>query len=387
MREPLIFARDKGVHFVKRRELLLGGSALLAPGLWSPVRAEGTVIKFGQSASLSGGQADYGEDVRDGILAAFNAANKGDGKGPRFELVTLDDGGDKERCKANVKQLIDSGVTALLGLTSGAAAEACLQLVEDHKVVMLGTASGNMGIRQEKLTMAYHVRAGYDDEYKRMISYVKEFNMQRVGYVYLKDTSPANQAAMNAALDAVGLKLTASVPLSRNQKDFDAEVKTLLDAKLDCVLFTTNAHPISTMVAGLSAGKYAGFYFSSSFAGQALIKDMSGRGQSIIMSQVVPRPNAVATGVVKRFNDDLAALGGKARVGFTSLEGYIAGRVAVEATRAAAKGGGGRAAFKSALAELNLDLGGYRVRFTPQSEQGARFVDVVAIDRSGRVIG
>ena len=372
---------------MKRRELLLGGPALLASGLWTPARAEGAVIKFGQSASLSGGQAEYGEDVRDGILAAFNAANKGEGKGPRFELVTLDDGGDKERCKANVKQLIDSGVTALLGLTSGAAAEACLQLVEDHKVVMLGTASGNMGIREDKLTMAYHVRAGYDDEYKRMISYVKEFNMQRVGYVYLKDTSSANQAAMNAALDAVGLKLTASVPLSRNQKDFDAEVKTLLDAKLDCVLFTTNAHPISAMVAGLSAGKYAGFYFASSFAGQALIKDMSGRGQSIIMSQVVPRPNAVATGVVKRFHDDLAALGGKARVGFTSLEGYIAGRVAVEAARAAAKGGGGRAAFKNALAELTLDLGGYRVRFTTQSEQGSRFVDVVAIDRSGRVIG
>src|SRR5881296_3711738 len=198
----------------------------MAPGLWTSVRAEGAVIKFGQSASLSGGQAEYGQDVRDGILAAFNAANKGD-KGPRFELVTLDDGGDKDRCKVNVKQLIDSGVTALVGLTSGAAAETCTQLVEEHKIVMLGTASGNMGIREEKLTMAYHVRAGYDDEYKRMISYVKEFNMHRVGYVYLKDTSPANQAVMNAALDAVGLKLTASVPLGRNQKDFDAEVKTL----------------------------------------------------------------------------------------------------------------------------------------------------------------
>ena len=369
---------------MKRRELLLGGSALVSAGLWIPARAEGAVIKFGQSASLSGGQSEYGQDVRDGILAAFNAANKGD-KGPRFELVTLDDGGDKERCKANVKQLIDSGVTALLGLTSGAAAEACTQLVEDHKIVMLGTASGNMGIREEKLTMAYHVRAGYDDEYKRMISYVKEFNMQRVGYVYLKDTSPANQAAMNAALDAVGLKLTVSVPLSRNQKDFAAEVKTLLDAKLDCVLFTTNAHPISAIVAGMSAAKYAGFYFSSSFAGQPLIKDMSGRGQQIIMSQVVPRPNAVAIGVVKRFQDDMAALGGNARVGFTSLEGYIAGRVAVEAARS--RGAASRAAFKGALAELNLDLGGYRVRFSSQSEQGSRFVDVVAIDRSGRVIG
>ena len=53
-----------------------------------------------------------------------------------------------------------------MGLTSGAAAETCLQLVEEAKVVMLGTASGNMGIRSDKSTMAYHVRAGYDDEYR-----------------------------------------------------------------------------------------------------------------------------------------------------------------------------------------------------------------------------
>lgn len=361
---------------------------MFAAGLWTSARAESSVVRFGQSASVSGGQAAYGKDVRDGILAAFNVANKAEGKGPRFELVTLDDGGDKERCKSNVQKLIDSGVTALLGLTSGAAAEACLSIVEEQKIVLLGTASGNMGIRSEKLTMAYHVRAGYDDEYRQMIRYVKDFNMQRVGYVYLADTSPANQAAMNAALDAVGLKLTVSVPLDRNQKTFDAEVRKLLEAKLDCVLFTTNAHPVSAIVAGMSAGSYGGFYFSSSFAGQALIADMVDKGKSIIMSQVVPRPNSTANAVVKHCQDDLTALGTGAHIGFTSLEGYIAGRVAVESTRVALKGGSiGRARFKDALATLDLDLGGYRTRFTPPSPQGSRFVDVVAIDRNGRIIG
>jgi branched-chain amino acid transport system substrate-binding protein len=360
----------------------------LAAGLCLPVRAQPSVVKFGQSASLSGGQAGYGADVRDGILAAFNAANKADGKGPRFELETLDDGGDKERCKTNVRKLIDSGATALLGLTSGAAAEACLPIVEEQRIVMLGTASGNMGIRREKIAMAYHVRSGYDDEYRRMLTYVKEFNMQRVGHVYLQDTSLANQTAMTTALDAVGLKITVSVPLDRNRKSFDAEVQKLLDAKLDCVLFTTNSHPISAIVSGMSAGRYAGFYFSSSFAGQALINDIAGKGKSIIMSQVVPRPNAVAIGVVKRCQDDLIALGGGTRIGFTSLEGYIAGRVAVEAARLALKGSGtGPSRFKDALSDLNVDLGGYRVRFTPQSQQGSRFVDVIAIDRSGRIIG
>lgn len=373
---------------MKRRDLVLGSSAFLATGLCTSVRAQPGVIKFGQSASLSGGQSSYGKDVRDGILAAFNAANRSDAKGPRFELVSLDDGGERNRCKTNVKKLIDSGAVALVGLTSGAAAEACLPIIEDAKIVMLGTASGNMGIRDDKLTMAYHVRSGYDDEYRRMVSYVKDFNMQRVGYVYLEDTSPANQNAMTAALNHVGLKLKVSVPVNRNQASFDAQVQQLLDAKLDCVLFTTNAHPISAIVSGMSAAKYAGFYFSSSFAGQALVDDMVGRRQTIIMSQVVPRPNAVANPVVKRCQDDLAALGGNVRMGFTSLEGYIAGRVAVEATRLALKGGDlGRPRFRQALSELNVDLGGYRTRFSAQNSQGSRFVDIVAIARTGQIVG
>lgn len=106
------------------------------------------------------------------------------------------------------------------------------------------------------------------------------------------------------------------------------------------------------------------------------------------MSQVVPRPNAIANGVVKRCTEDLAALGTNARMGFTSLEGYIAGRVAIEAARAAMKGGEiTRQKFRQALADLSVDLNGYKTRFTPHSPNGSRFVDVIAIDRTGRIIG
>lgn len=374
---------------MQRRKLIHGATAVAmgSLGLTGRAAAQAPLVQMGQSASLTGGQAVYGNDVRDGIQAAFKAANR-DAKGPRLELLTLDDGGEKDRCKANVAKLIDSGVTALVGLTSGAGAEACLPLVEAQRVVMLGTASGNMGIRSDKLTMAYHVRPGYDVEYRRLVGYVKTFNMQRVGLVHLKDTSPANQVAMNAALDQAGLKPAVTIPLDRNQKSFDSEVATLLAHKLDCVLFSTNAQPVSSIVTGMAAAGYIGFYFATSFAGQTLIDNMADKGHSIIISQVVPRPNSVANPVVKQYRDDLAALGTGVRPGFTSLEGYIVGRVAVEAARVSTRnGGGGRARFRVALAELNVDFGGYRAHFTPPNPLGSRFVDVVAIDRNGRIIG
>ena len=142
--------------------------------------------------------------MRDGIAAAFASAARV-GNGPQFELVCLDDGGTADRCRQNAHTLIESGVSGLIGFTSGAATESSLPLIEEARIALLGTASGNMGIRSGKLAMAYHVRAGYDTEFKRMVAYVKDFGMRRVGYVYLKDTSAANLGAMTAALESVGV--------------------------------------------------------------------------------------------------------------------------------------------------------------------------------------
>ena len=362
--------------------------AVAAP-FGGPAFAQGAMLKFGQSASLSGGQARYGTDVRDGIQAAFEAANKAEVvRGVRFELTALDDGGERERCKVNVKALIDGGSVGIVGLTSGAGAEACLPLTEEAHIALLGTASGNMGVRDAKLTSVYHVRAGYDEEYRRMVRYVKEFAMTRVGYVRLKDTSPANEKAMSNALEGQGIKITETIALDRNAKSFEAEAKQLLGANLQCVLFATNAAPIVAIVEQMARERFSGFYFSSSFAGQTLIDAMAQRGISIIMSQVVPRPNAVALPLIKNYQSDLAALRKDAKPGYTSLEGYIAGRVAVEAVRVASRGGSvSRARFRDALSTLNIDLGGYPVQFAASNLTGSRLVDVVAIDRTGRLIG
>ena len=106
------------------------------------------------------------------------------------------------------------------------------------------------------------------------------------------------------------------------------------------------------------------------------------------MSEVVPRPNATQYRVVKDFHEAMASINATAKIGYTSLEGYIAGRVAAEAARVASSGGAVRRDnFRAALSGLNLDLGGYRVRFAGGSQTGSSMIDVVALDRYGRIIG
>jgi branched-chain amino acid transport system substrate-binding protein len=376
---------------MQRRHFMLAGAAgATLPG-WA--HAAGRTVRLGQSACLTGTQMQYGKDVSLGLNAAFAAANKAEGAGGlRFELQSLDDGGLKDKVAVNTKTLIDGDVHALVGFTNGIGAQENLPLIQQHQLPLIGTASGNMGIRVgPPRDCTAHVRAGYDVEYKQIIAYVRSYGFDRVGFVYLQDTSKINLATLTKAMDEAGLKAPMSLGVDRSGKDADEAAKKLLAAKLDCVVFTTNATPalaISKIMVNSSG--YAGMLFASSLAGQDLINGVAQIGRSMVMSLVVPRPTALGMGVVSQCTKDVAAIDSSAKMGVTVLEGYIAGRVTVEAARHAAQRGGGevtRARLLESLANLKVDLGGYRVAFENGSSQGSRYVDLVVIDRFGRIAG
>jgi len=175
--------------------------------------------------------------------------------------------------------------------------------------------------------------------------------------------------------------------VDRNATNFEAAARDLMAARPDCVMFTTNAEPICKIVDLMSAAKYPGLYYASSYSGQALIDKLSARQQSCVMSVVVPRPSSISTPVVSQCQRDLALVGKDTRVGVTTLEGYIVGRIAVDAAYAAqASGRLNRARFGEVLSSLRTELGGFRVDFAGGS-QGSRFVDLIALDRYGRLVG
>lgn len=358
-------------------------------GAWpSASRAESRVVRFGQSASLSGGQASYGQDMRNGIAAAFAAASAQESRtGLRFELAALDDGGVRATCMKNVLALADTDVMGLVGLTSGVGAEASLPVFEDTRLPLLGTASGNLGLRASGVKNVFNVRVGHDAEYRRMIGYAKDFGLQRVGIVYMGDAAASNLNALKQSLADANMAPKVSVAIDRNATDFEAAARELLQNRPDCVMFTTNAEPICKIVDQMSAAKYPGLYYASSYSGQALIDKLAARQQSCVMSVVVPRPSSMSTLVVAQAQRDLALVQKNAKLGVTTLEGYIVGRIAVEAAYAAqASGRLSRARFSEVLAGLKTDLGGFRVDFGGGS-QGSRFVDLIALDRYGRLVG
>jgi ABC-type branched-subunit amino acid transport system substrate-binding protein len=375
---------------MNRRDWL--GQCSVGGVLWAlgaGAQASGGVIRLGQSASLSGGQARYGKDVQLGLRAALHHAGpQAQARGLSFELITLDDGGQRDRVQANVQMLVERGVSALVGLTSGAGAEAVLHTVGAAGVPLVGVASGNMGIRQGTRGV-FHVRAGYDVEYRRMLTYLTTYGLKRVALVNLRDTSGANARAMTEALAQERIEPVVQVALDRNTQDFTAPAAQVLAAKPDAVVFTTNAAPVLAMAQRLDLAGFRGLVLSSSFAGQELVEGIAAMRRTFILSTVVPRPTRLQHAVVKHCIEDLQAVDPQARVGLTVLEGYIAGRVTAAAALAAAPRAGSvpsRQALAEALHSLRLDLGGHVVDYT-QGRQGSDFVDIVSVDREGRMIG
>jgi branched-chain amino acid transport system substrate-binding protein len=379
---------------IKRRQLILSiapagvfgagmAKAVALQGSERSERAGSSVIKFGQSAGLSGDQGRYGRDLRDGIQAAFKAARKAGM--PPCELLVRDDEHDKNRSQVNIQSLIDSDVVGLIGLTGSL--EASLPVIEQAQIPLIGAAGGNMTVRDPKLSMPFHVRAGFDDECKALARYFKEFGVARLAYIQMKGHPLINQKVLNQALEAAGLKLWVSMALNPSIKSYDDEVTQLMQSKLDGILFATHAEPIVNITDQLTFRGYKGLYFSSSLAGQGLLRIKERRSLSIMVSQVVPQPQT-ASPLSKKYRADLQAFNPALEPGYTSLEGYIAGRVALAAVHDASRTGAvNRHTLKDSLSRLSMDLGGYAVKFGRNDPNGSHWVELMGVGRHGRLLG
>jgi branched-chain amino acid transport system substrate-binding protein len=362
------------------RVLLAIAMALLA-------QSAGAQILIGQSAGMSGGQAEYSKDVRTGLLAYIESVNRAGGvHGQSIKLVTEDDKGSRDQVVANTKKLIEKdNVFALIGYTSGAGVEAALPIVEQAKVPMLSPATGNAGIRLEPHRYLFHTRAGYADEMRKVVDTLATVGLKRFALVYLSDTT-VNRKVMEDALAANNLKAVAAIGLDRNAKDFGNHAEALAESDAQAILFITNAKPLTDIVRGLRRRSYGGEFISSSFAGTGFVADLKQDAVGVKVTQVLPSPERTSLRLVKEFREHLKQVDANMKPNYTNLEGYVAARVMVEGLRRAGKGAT-REKFVAALEGIgDLDLGGYQVGYGPKSRGGSRFVDIGVVNSRGALV-
>ena len=132
-------------------------------------------------------------------------------------------------------------------------------------------------------------------------------------------------------------------------------------------------------------------FVNISFVGSnALLNELGQAGEGVVVTQVVPFPRDTSVPVVEQYQSALGEVDSSAQPGFVSLEGYLAGRLVVEALQRATASSDGapptRESFLHTLAGAgHIDLGGFRVEYGSGDNQGSDEVFLTVI-RRGRFV-
>src|SRR3954463_7252992 len=312
------------------------GAIFAAPAFGQGITA--TTISIGQSAPLTGANAELGQDIRNGALAYFKKINDAGGvNGRKFELTTLDDGNDVKRAGENTQKLVEGqqAVFALFGYASATLSRPALPFVEKNKVPFVHPFTGADPMRVFDKNV-YNVRASYADELEKIVEHFAPLGVKRFAIVYYDDVvGRENLTAVDRALKKRNYETVSKAAFKdRVKPDIEAGVREVGKGQPDVIILTTLFKHTSDFIKLAKKEGLGAQMASNSFPGASpLAKELGKDGQGTIVATVVPPPTKRSLPVVQEYQQDIELQTGAKHYSFTSLEGYIAAKVMVEALK------------------------------------------------------
>ena len=177
-------------------------------------------IVFGQVAALTGPAQDLGQGMRQGILAAFDDANRHGGiSGRTLELKSLDDGYEPEKTVEATQKIIDEDkVFAMIGAVGTPTSKASQPIATAAKVPFIGPFTGAEFLRNPYNRYVVNVRASYFQETEAWIEHLtKDLGITKIAILYQDDAfGLAGLEGVQRALAKRNMSLVASGTFKRN---------------------------------------------------------------------------------------------------------------------------------------------------------------------------
>ncbi len=344
-------------------------------------------IIFGQSAAFTGAARFLGTGMRLGIEAAFHEANQSGGVyGRHLVLETLDDAYEPNFAAANTKLLIENRkVFALIGAVGTPTSRMAAPLTHEAGVPFIAPFTGAEFLRDPELGNVLNLRASYYQETEEMVKRLTEdLGVTRVGVLYQNDSYGQNGLdGTTLALERRGLKPVASGHYERNTSAVKSAVSQIMEADPEAIIMIGSYAPVARTVE-LARREADPLFMAVSFVGSRALADALGvQGEGVYVTQVVPQPEDNSIPVVARYHAALSDYDARAEPGFVSLEGYLAGRLAIAGLEAC-----GRALSRDCFIEAlqtsePIDIDGMQLKFGPQDNQGSDEVFLTVIGADG----
>jgi branched-chain amino acid transport system substrate-binding protein len=345
-------------------------------------------IVFGQSAALKGPAAALGLGMRDGILAAFQEANAAGGvHGRKLDLISVNDDYEPELAITKTQQLIgEDKVFALIGEVGTPTSKAVQPITTEQGVPFIGPFTGAAFLRDPSLTNVINIRASYGQETEAWIEHLTtDLGLSRIAILYQDDSfGRAGLEGVKKALEKRGLELVAEGSYMRGTTAVKRALLAIRRGDPQAVVMVGAYAPSAEFIKLARMIKLDAVFVNISFVGSKPLAEELGRdGEGVVVTQVVPLPDDVKVPLVARYQRALKAVNPNAAPGFVSLEGYIAGRLVVEALN---KLGNSvtRAGLLSTIRDVGVfDLDGITLSYGPGDNQGMDKVYLTVIQPDG----
>jgi ABC-type branched-subunit amino acid transport system substrate-binding protein len=346
-------------------------------------------IVVGQVAPMTGLEATQGRAYAVGMELAFQAANAAGGvNGNTFALVRKDDGGRPEDTVAATRQLLAEQKPLVLAGYFGTRNINDLvasRILEQDKIALVGYRVAE--IRPES-PLLYSVRATLRDEIDKLTEHLATIGITQLGLFYEENQGAA--ALLAAADEAAGrakATIVAKAGYAVGSNKADDAVAALVKARPQAIIMVSTGAAAAAFIEGYrSEGGKAQLFAHSGADVEQLLKRLSEEQMhGVAIAQVTPSPYKISNRLTKEFIDLVAKTKLEVPVSYSMMEGFIAGKVIVEAVRRQ-KGKPSREGLVAALDAMDsYNLGGYVVGFKPGMHSGSRFVELSIVTGAGKI--
>ena len=391
------------------RSLILLASVIAFAVAGTSALAEDGVTKdrivFGQVAALEGPAQALGQGMRQGLLAAFAEVNRAGGvAGRQLELKSVDDGYEPQKTiEAMKKMLAEEKVFAIVGAVGTPTSNAGQPIATEAKVPFIGPFTGAEFLRTPYKRYVVNIRSSYFQETQAWIEHLtKDLGITKIAILYQDDTfGLAGLDGVKVAMAKRNMSLVAAGTFRRNTTAVKSALLEIMKANPEAVVTVGPYKPVAEFIKLARQAKMDAVFVAISFVGSdALALEMGDKGAGVIVSQVVPFPADKSVPLVASYQAALAALPGEvvsgrgmraalaahdpgAKPGFVSLEGYLVGRLVIEALKRV-PGEPTREALLDAITYSGaFDLDGIKLVYGPANNQGMNEVFFTILQADG----
>jgi len=335
-----------------------------------------------------------------GLYAGFNVYlehvnAQGGVNGRKVKLVNKDDQLAAPKMIELTKAFAsDKNVVALAAYQNTAGITA---LAKDNTVGQLGFALVAPFQGDKAIVGApnfFPFRSGYPDEVAAMVKEGVFQQKKRVVVVYQSATfgpSMLKVAKDLAAREKLPIVAEVMIETAVNEK-IDASIKqgaaAVANADPDCIflLMGGRAAPLTVKAIRESSAADAHLYGMSILPPGEVYKAAGDKARGIVITQAVPFPFSATLPVVSQYQKLMKQYAPNEPLSYTTLEGFIAAKITVEAIRRAGPNPTREKVLKAISNMGQLDLGGVYVDYSPKGREGWGGVDLTIIGANGKLL-